>query len=206
MLSAVKGLFFVQLSKISKMIQVPSIGNVEVWEEDLLWWLMHNLYIIYLFFSAELNIWALILNDWKLLRQCKRWALKLTSSASSCGFTSVRVQNGDAEQLNIWCISCNLFTLRMCYECWGWQLELFVITSIFLIGGLNAATVSKQSYLMLTSFKAALLRINVLPLDSSASGKVKLKMLNDSKCQMCLPWGYCHRVHEVEMFDYFSGG
>lgn len=36
MLSAVKGLFFVQLSKISKMIQVPSIGNVEVWEEDLL--------------------------------------------------------------------------------------------------------------------------------------------------------------------------
>lgn len=206
MLSAVKGLFFVQLSKISKMIQVPSIGNVEVCEEDLLWWLMHNLYIIYLFFPAKLNIWALILNDWKFLRQWKRWALKLPFPAISCGFASVRVQNGDAEQPNIWCISCHLFTLRMGYECWGWQLQLFVITSIFLIGGLSAATVPKQSYLMLTSFKAAMLRMNFLPLCSSASGKVKLKMLNDSKCQLCLPWGYCHGIHEVEMFDYYSGG
>lgn len=131
--------------------------------------------------------------------------LKLTSSASSCGFASVWVQNGDAEQPNIWCISCNLFTLRMCHECWGWQLQLFVITLIFLIGGLDAATVSKQTYLMLTSFGAAILRMNFLPLYSSASGKVKLKMLNDSKCQMCLPWSDCHWIHEVEMFDYYSG-
>lgn len=78
--------------------------------------------------------------------------------------SSIQVENGDAEQTNIWCVGYKLSLLRMSYACCSWQLQLlFVISSIFLIGGLLAATISKQSEVMLGSLKAIIPRIELSP-------------------------------------------